>query len=57
MTNVQINRSFASEEAARKFETAYLNEWPREGYGTFLSVIPSQDGSWIVAGSRQASCD
>lgn len=57
MTQVQIVRSFATEAGADSFIAGYLQNYAREGYGTFLTKTATHDGSWIVSGSRQSSCD
>lgn len=54
---ITINQSFPTAAAAEAFASSYLADWPPCGYGTQLSTVATPDGTFIVTGSRLASCD
>ena len=57
MTSVTYSRVFSTLEAATEFVRQVNQAFPKEGYGTYLRITEKDDGTWLVTGSRQSSCD
>jgi hypothetical protein len=57
MSTVTYSRVFATREAAVEFVRQQEAAFPKAGYGTYLRITEKEDGTWLVTGSRQSSCD
>jgi hypothetical protein len=53
---IEVRGVFDTEETAQEFAATYRGEYPREGYGTLLTVRSWTPGEWVVQGSRYTSC-
>jgi hypothetical protein len=54
---VNVSRSFTTRAEAEAWVAAYLADYHPCGYGTRLTITPTQDGTFLVTGSRFHSCD
>lgn len=48
---------FPTLEAANEFVRQIHASYPAAGYGTYLRIVETAGGTWLVTGSRQSSCD
>jgi hypothetical protein len=57
MSSITYSRVFSTLEAATEFVRQVNAAFPAAGYGTYLRITETDDGTWLVTGSRQSSCD